>query len=68
MINRQEFDQKTLTSAQREAHKLFAEPKAVEAVSEYEATQKAIYANRDRLKAERLAREAAPSVFAPAPA
>ena len=66
MISRQEFDQKPLTSAQREAHKLFAGPRAVKAVSEYEATQKAIYANRDRLKAERLAREAAPSVLAPA--
>jgi len=68
MINRQEFDQKPLTPAQREANKLFAGPKAAEAVSEYEAKQKAIYANRDRLKAERLAREVAPSVLAPAPA
>ncbi|HVI80017.1 MAG TPA: hypothetical protein VM715_17995 [Candidatus Acidoferrum sp.] len=32
---------------------------AVKALNEYEAAQKALHANRERLKAERLAREAA---------
>jgi len=46
------------TAAQREAQRLFKETGAKVAMSEYERTQAAFHANRERLKAERLAREA----------
>ena len=49
------------TAAQREARKAFKEADAKVALSEYERTQEAFHANRERLKAERLAREAAAS-------
>jgi hypothetical protein len=47
------------TAAQREAQRVFREANAKAALSEYERAQKAFHANRERLKAERLAREAA---------
>ncbi|MBO4224836.1 hypothetical protein [Bradyrhizobium neotropicale] len=47
------------TAAQREAQKAFREADAKVATSEYERNQAAFHANRERLKAERLAREAA---------
>ena len=47
------------TSAQRDAQKAFREADAKVAMSEYERAQEAFHANRERLKAERLAREAA---------
>ena len=50
---------KTLTRAEREARKAFAAQEAEKALSEYEKAQRAFHANRERLKAERLAREAA---------
>jgi hypothetical protein len=50
---------KRQTAAQREAQKAFRDADAKSAMSEYERTQKAFHANRERLKAERLAREAA---------
>ena len=60
-----QFDQrrepKILTQAEREARKVFAAQEAEKALSEYEAAQRAFHANRERLKAERLAREAAAS-------
>ena len=59
MINRQQPEPRTLTPAEREAQKVFAKREAEKALSEYEAAQKALHANRERLKAERLAREAA---------
>jgi hypothetical protein len=46
------------TAAQREAAKAFKAADAKVALSEYERTQKALHANRERLKAERLTREA----------
>ncbi|MCP1843886.1 hypothetical protein ACVIHI_003196 [Bradyrhizobium sp. USDA 4524] len=46
------------TAAQREAQKVFKETDAKPAMSEYQRTQAAFHANRERLKAERLAREA----------
>jgi hypothetical protein len=61
MINRQRGDPKTLTRAEREARKVFAAQEAEKALSEYESAQRAFHANRERLKAERLAREAAAS-------
>jgi hypothetical protein len=50
---------KPITKAEREARKAFREADAEKAVTEYETAQRAFHANRERLKAERLAREAA---------
>jgi len=50
---------KPITKAEREARKVFRQVDAEKAVTEYETDQKALHANRERLKAERLAREAA---------
>ncbi len=47
------------TAAEREARKVFRDADAKTALSEHERTQRAFHANRERLKAERLAREAA---------
>lgn len=55
------IEPKTLTRAEREARKAFAAQEAEKALSEYESAQRAFHANRERLKAERLAREAAAS-------
>ena len=44
--------------AEREARKVSAQ-EAEKALSDYQAAQQAFHANRERLKAERLAREAA---------
>ncbi|MCA6110917.1 hypothetical protein [Bradyrhizobium cenepequi] len=52
-------ERKTPTAAEREARKVFRDADAKVAVSEYERAQQAFHANRERLKAERLAREAA---------
>jgi hypothetical protein len=49
---------KPLTPAQREARKVFAAAEAKKALSDHEKAQKAFHENRERLKAERLAREA----------
>ena len=59
MINREQAETRKLTPAEREARKAFRSQEAEKALSEYEASQKALHANRERLKAERLAREAA---------
>ena len=61
MISYQRRDPKILTQAEREARKVFAAQEAEKALSEYELAQRAFHANRERLKAERLAREAAAS-------
>jgi hypothetical protein len=61
MNNRQRPEPKTFTRAEREARKAFAAQEAEKALSEYEKAQRAFHANRERLKAERLAREAAAS-------
>jgi hypothetical protein len=50
---------KPMTKAEREARKAFRRVDAERAMTEYESAQKAFDANRERLKAERLAREAA---------
>jgi hypothetical protein len=49
---------KPMTSAEREARKAFREVDAAKAMTEHEIEQKAFANNRERLKAERLAREA----------
>ena len=50
---------KPITKAEREARKAFRQVDAEKAMTEHEIAQKAFSANRERLKAERLAREAA---------
>jgi hypothetical protein len=48
-----------LTTAERAAHKAFRQVEAEVAMTDLEAAQKTFADNRERLKAERLAREAA---------
>ena len=50
---------KPTTSAEREARRAFRQVDAAKAMTEHEIAEKAFYDNRDRLKAERLAREGA---------
>jgi hypothetical protein len=47
-----------LTKAERAARKAFREVEVKKAISEHDLAQKAFYKNKERLKAERLAREA----------
>jgi hypothetical protein len=47
------------TKAERDAHKAFRPVDAKKAMTDHETEQKAFSDNRERLKAERLAREAA---------
>jgi hypothetical protein len=56
---------KPITKAEREARKAFRQLDAEKATTEHEIAQKAFSANRERLKAERLAREAAGMSVAP---
>ena len=51
-------DRKPPTAAQREARKAFKEIKINRALSEDQIKDRAFSENRERLKAERLAREA----------
>ena len=50
---------KPITKAERDARKAFRQVDAETAMTEHEIAQKAFSTNRERLKAERLAREAA---------
>ena len=50
---------KPSTKAERDARKAFRQVDAEKAMTEHEIAQRAFIANRERLKAERLAREAA---------
>ncbi len=50
---------KQITKAERDAHKAFRQVDAKKAMTEHEIAQKAFSNNRERLKAERLVREAA---------
>jgi hypothetical protein len=50
---------KPISKAEREARKAFRQLDAGKAMTEHEIAQKAFSANRERLKAERLTREAA---------
>ena len=47
-----------ITKAERDARKAFRQVDAEKAMTEHEVAQKAFSNNRERLKAERLAREA----------
>jgi hypothetical protein len=55
---------KQISSAEREARKAFREVGAKTTMSEREIAETAFSKNRERLKAERLAREAAAPPFA----
>ena len=55
---------KPITKVERDAHKAFRQVDAKKAMTEHEIVQKAFHANRERLKAERLAREAGTQVAA----
>ena len=57
-MSEETFERRVKTPAEREAHKAFRQVEAEKAISEHEIAQNAFYKNRDRLKAERLAREA----------
>ena len=48
-----------ITAAEREGRKAFRQVDAEKTMTEHEIAQKAFSSNRERLKAERLAREAA---------
>jgi hypothetical protein len=50
---------KQITKAERDARKAFRQVDAKKAMTEHEIAQKAFSNNRERLKAERLARETA---------
>lgn len=54
-----QIEPKPLTKAERDARKAFRQVDAEKAMTDHEIAQKAFAANRERLKAERLAREAA---------
>ena len=56
---REFMSSKQLSKAEREANKVFRQVEAEKAMTEHEITQKAFARNRERLKVERLAREAA---------
>ena len=58
-MNDQELKRRFTTPAEREALKVFGQVKTEKPVSEHEKAQKAFHDNRERLKALRLAREAA---------
>ena len=49
---------KPMTAAQREARKAFKEVDAAKMLSEHQLPEKAFFENRERLKTDRLAREA----------
>jgi hypothetical protein len=46
-----------ITPAEREARNAFRQVEAKKAMTEHEIAEKAFFTNRDRLRAERLARE-----------
>jgi hypothetical protein len=57
-MSNETFERKVISPAEREARKAFRQVDAEKAMTEHEITEKAFYDNRDRLRAERLAREA----------
>jgi hypothetical protein len=58
-MNDHKLKRRVTTPADEEALKVFGQVKTEKAVSEHEKAQKAFQENRERLKALRLAREAA---------
>lgn len=58
-MNDEKLKRQVTTPAEREALKVFGQVNAEKVPSEHEKAQKAFHENRERLKALRLAREAA---------
>jgi hypothetical protein len=58
MSNRERREPRILTRAEREAREAFRADEAKKALTDYEKAQQEFHLNRERLKAERLAREA----------
>ena len=58
MIRHHTFERRETSPAEREAHKAFREVIPGKATTDYAKAQKSLHENRERLKAERLAREA----------
>ena len=58
MMRDHTFERRATTPAEREARKAFREVIPGQAMTEYAKAQKSLHENRERLKAERLAREA----------
>lgn len=52
------YERKMPSAAEREARKAFRTVEAKQAMTDYAGAQKAFHENRERLKAERLARDA----------
>jgi hypothetical protein len=52
------FERKIISPAEREARKAFKEVDAAKPLTEREREQKTFHENRERLRAQRLAREA----------
>jgi hypothetical protein len=57
MISDRLFPRRKMTAAEREARKVFRTEEPKGALTEYAKARKAFDENRERLKAERLARE-----------
>jgi hypothetical protein len=57
-MSEQTFARKVTTAAELEARKAFKQVEADKAMTEHDKAQTAFHENRERLKAERLAREA----------
>lgn len=57
-MSEQTFAQKATTAAELEARKAFKQVEADKTMTEHHKAQTAFHENRERLKAERLAREA----------
>ena len=58
MTDDQTFERKVVSRAEREARKAFRTVEAEKAITDHAKEQKDFHENRERLKAERLAREA----------
>jgi hypothetical protein len=58
-MSKRTVELKVTTPAEREARKVFREVEAAKAMTDHEKAQKSFNDNRERLNAERLAREAA---------
>lgn len=57
MIRDRTVGRRETTTAEREAHKAFRTDDTKKAMTDYAKAEKAFHENRERLKAERLARE-----------
>jgi hypothetical protein len=58
MSDDQTFEREVITPAEREARKVFRAAEAKKALNDHEKAQKAFDENRERLKTQRLVREA----------